>query len=77
MIPKKNDRVRVLPTKPDGTPHPHAGKTGRVLEVMGLVLGPPRVQVKIDDGLMHAGNIMIVSLGSIEKIEEKDAISND
>lgn len=62
------DRVRVLPTKPDGNPHPHAGKTGRLLELM-LLFGPARAQVKIDQGCEHAGNIMVVSVDSLERID--------
>jgi hypothetical protein len=64
---REYSRVRVLATKPDGSPHPHAGKTGVVLEVMSL-FDPPKAQVKIDPGFEMAGNIMVVSLSSLEKI---------
>jgi hypothetical protein len=30
------ENVRVAPTKPDGTPHPNAGKTGKVRKVLPL-----------------------------------------
>lgn len=64
---RKGDHVRVLPTKPNGEPHPHAGKTGVVFEVMAL-FPPAKAQVKIDEGHEQAGNIMVVSLSSLEKI---------
>lgn len=65
--------VRVIHTKPDGkTPHPHAGKTGAVIELMGVYLtGPdwnPRAQVRIDQGQEQAGNVMVVSLTCLERI---------
>lgn len=70
---KVNDHVKVGRFKPDGrTPHPHAGKTGVVVDLMGVYLtGPnwaPRAQVKIDPGQPEAGNIMIVSLKCLERI---------
>ena len=64
------NRVRVGPAKPDGTPHPHAGKTGVILEIMGLFLElqRPRAQVRIDPGFPDAGNIMVVSLSCLERL---------
>jgi hypothetical protein len=72
MIIKVGDRVRVGPEKPNGEPHPQAGKTGVVRELMGVLLTgpgwPPRAQVTIDAGFPDAGNIMIVSVVCLEKI---------
>ena len=69
----KDVRVRVIATKPDGkTPHPHAGKTGVVTQLMGVYLtGPnwsPRAQVRIDAGFPDEGNIMIVSIACLERL---------
>jgi hypothetical protein len=64
--------VRVLPAKPDGSPHPHAGKTGKVTEFLGVVLTgedwPARAMVKIDEGCERAGHTMIVTLPCLERI---------
>ncbi|MFZ1918426.1 MAG: hypothetical protein WAU58_12690 [Terriglobales bacterium] len=58
------ENVRVSPTKPDGTPHPSAGKTGRVRKL--LPLGAQMravVEVESDD-------FIIVSVESLEVLHE-------
>jgi hypothetical protein len=51
-------------------PHPHAGKTGIITELLGVRLTgpgwPPRAMIRIDVGYKDAGNIMIVSLKYLE-----------
>ena len=49
-------------------PHPHAGKTGVVTEVLGVYvrISRPRAVVRIDDGQQDAGNFMVVSLDFLE-----------
>jgi hypothetical protein len=74
---KEGDHVRVL-TKPvfipsrtaNPAPHPHAGKTGIITELLGVrvAIGQPRAMVKIDEGQEHAGNIMIVALEFLELV---------
>jgi hypothetical protein len=61
---KKGDHVRIRPTKPNGEPHPHAGKTGTVTEAWIIA---DRLTVKVDAGIEPQGYI-IVSRGSAEKI---------
>ena len=48
--------VRVGPTRPDGRPHPHAGKTGRITRFLNLYsdpywLGLPSVMIQLDPGI--------------------------
>ena len=64
-------RVRVLPVKPNGEPHPQAGKTGTVIELMGVYtsLFSPTAQVRVDKGIEPQG-VIVVGLGSLETIEE-------
>lgn len=64
----KGKRVRVGSTKPDGTPHPQAGKTGVVQEVH-LTVGPyPTVHILIDAEFLQVGTIAIVSIESLEAV---------
>ena len=65
-----NDHVLVLPTTANGQPHPHAGKTGIVTELMGIhtQLFNPVAHVRIDPHCDFGGNIMIVGLASLERI---------
>jgi hypothetical protein len=69
---KKGTRVRIGPLKPNGEAHPHAGKTGVVIELMGVFLSgpdwPPRAQVKLDGDQPQGGHIAIVSLVCLEKL---------
>jgi hypothetical protein len=62
---KKGDHVRITVTKPDGTPHPHAGKTGLIAEVFSLV---PRVTVLLDRGQELGGTYAVVSSLCVEKV---------
>ena len=67
---KVGDHVRVTTklSRPFGK-HPHAGKTGIIIELIGVHLtGPfwPRAMVKIDVGHPDAGNTMVVSLKYLE-----------
>jgi hypothetical protein len=64
---RAGDHVRVGPTKPDGTPHPQAGKTGKILEVMGI-FPPAKAQIVVDPGIEPQG-IIVVTLTSLERIE--------
>lgn len=80
MTFKKGDRVRVT-TKLVELPnrdllqhvgldrHPHAGKTGVILDFDGLFIAKPNgptAHIKIDAGFADAGNIMIVSVKYLE-----------
>ena len=60
-----NGRCRVIEQMENG-PHPHGGKTGRILEILGVWLAgkenPPRAMVKLDDG----SGIAVVSLKYLE-----------
>lgn len=60
---KKGDKVRIKATKPDGSPHPHAGKTGVATEVW---LTMPRVTVLLDPGQEQGGTYAIVSRECVE-----------
>lgn len=68
--------IRVLPKKPNGEDHPHAGKTGVITELLGVfVTGPgwaARAMVKIDAGFPEAGNFMVVGFGSMELLDGGD-----
>jgi hypothetical protein len=66
--------VKVGPTHPDGTPHPHAGKTGRITKLMNWYsdpywLGLPSALIKLDLGIEPQGFIW-VSLASLEALPE-------
>lgn len=62
---KKGDRVRITATKPDGSPHPHAGKSGVVFEVFQFV---PRVTVLLDKDQELGGTYAVVSRQCVELI---------
>jgi hypothetical protein len=64
---KKGDRVRISATKPDGSPHPHAGKTGTVSEVFSLI---PRVTILLDHGQEQGGTFAVVSRSCAEPLVE-------
>ena len=62
--------VKVRPTRPDGKPHPHAGKTGRITRFRNCFTdqywpGPPSAMVRLDSGIEPQGFIC-VSLGCLE-----------
>ena len=70
--------VKVGPTRPDGKPHPHAGKTGRITKFIDeftdfdLLLNgdpywccPPSAMIKLDAGIKPQGFIW-VSLECLE-----------
>jgi hypothetical protein len=62
---KKGDHVRITETKPDGTAHPHAGKTGIIAEVFQIV---PRVTVLLDRGQELGGTYAVVSSSCVEPV---------
>lgn len=64
---KLGTHVRIGPSKPDGAPHPHAGKTGVIEEIMGIHTGlfTPRAHVRVDPGIEPQG-IIVVSLQCLE-----------
>ena len=56
--------VRVGPTRPDGRPHPHAGKTGRITRFINLYsdpywLGLPSAMIQLDPGITLRGFIWV------------------
>jgi hypothetical protein len=55
--------VRVVPIKPDGTPHPSAGKTGRVRKVLHLGTQMHAV-VEVDN------DFIVVSVESLEILQQ-------
>ncbi|MFZ0773155.1 MAG: hypothetical protein WCA49_04630 [Candidatus Sulfotelmatobacter sp.] len=55
--------VRVGPTKPDGTPHPSAGKTGRVWDVLPLG-AQMRAVVEVEN------DFILVSVESLESLQQ-------
>jgi hypothetical protein len=62
--------VKVGPTRPDGKPHPHAGKTGRIARFINAFTnpdwdGPPCAVIHLDSGIESQGFIR-VSLESLE-----------
>jgi hypothetical protein len=62
--------VKVGPTRPDGRPHPHAGKTGRITRFIDALTNPdwdaPRcASIELDRGIEPHGFIR-VSLESLE-----------
>jgi curved DNA-binding protein CbpA len=72
----KVDRVhvRVGPTRPDGRPHPHAGKTGRITRFINLYsdpywLGLPSAMIQVDPGIRPRGFIW-VSIKCLEVLPE-------
>ena len=66
--------VKVGPNRPDGKPHPHAGKTGRITKFIDAYtdpywLGPPSAMIKLDSGIEPQGFIW-VSLESLEALPD-------
>jgi curved DNA-binding protein CbpA len=66
--------VRIGPTRPDGRPHPHAGKTGRITRFINLYsdpywLGPPSAMIQLDPGIRPRGFIW-VSIKCLEVLPE-------
>jgi curved DNA-binding protein CbpA len=66
--------VRVGPTRPDGRPHPHAGKTGRITRFINLYsdpywLGLPSAMIQLDPGITLRGFIW-VSIKCLEVLPE-------
>ena len=56
--------VKVGPTRPDGKPHPHACKTGRITKFIDIFsdpywLGLPSALVKVDWGIEPQGFIWV------------------
>jgi curved DNA-binding protein CbpA len=56
--------VRVGPTRLDGTPHPHAGKTGRIKRFINLYsdpywLGLPSAMIQLDPKIKPPGFIWV------------------
>lgn len=63
-------RVKVGDIRPDGKPHPHAGKTGTITRLISVYsdpywLGPPSAMIRIDSGIKPRGFIW-VSLASLQ-----------
>jgi hypothetical protein len=64
--------VKVGLTRPDGSPHPHAGKTGRITKFADAYadwLGLPSAMIKLDSGIEPRGFIW-VSLQCLEALPE-------
>ena len=66
--------VKVGPTRSDGSPHPHAGKTGRITRFMNTYtdpywLGLPSAMIKLDSGIEPRGFIW-VSLECLEALPD-------
>ena len=64
--------VKVGPTRPDGKPHPHAGKTGRVTKFIDAFsepywLGLPSALIKLDSGI-EPQEFIWVSLRCLEAV---------
>jgi hypothetical protein len=64
--------VKVGPTRPDGTPHPHRGRTGRIARFTDAYSEPywrgrPSAMVKLDAGIRPQGFIW-VSLACLEAL---------
>jgi hypothetical protein len=57
---KLGDHVRVKAFR-GIQPHPHAGKTGSVYELLGLYVqaGEPRAMIKLDPGIEPEGFIVV------------------
>jgi hypothetical protein len=67
-------RVKVRPTRPDGKPHPHSGKTGKITRFIDCYScpdwnGPLSAAVKLDAGILPQGFIW-VSLECLEALPE-------
>jgi curved DNA-binding protein CbpA len=66
--------VRVGPTRPDGRPHPHAGKTGRITRFINLYsdpywLGLPSAMIQLDPGI-RPREFIWVSIKCLEVLPE-------
>jgi len=66
--------VKVGPTRQDGKPHPHAGKTGRITRFINIYsdpywLGPPSAMIRLDSEINPRGFIW-VSLANLEVLPE-------
>ena len=57
------ENVKIGPTKPDGTPHPNAGKTGKVRKLLPLD-APMRAVVEVES------DFILVSLESLEALPQ-------
>jgi hypothetical protein len=68
--------VQVGPTRPDGKPHPHAGKTGRITKLIEACSKPyrhtiPSAMVKLDHGFrLWPGRFILVSLECLAALPE-------
>jgi hypothetical protein len=67
--------VKVGPTRPDGKPHPHAGKTGRITKFADAHSEPywpglPSAMIKLDPGIKPQGFIW-VSLQALDALPEE------
>jgi hypothetical protein len=60
------ENVKVGPAKPDGTPHPNAGKTGRVRKLLPLD-AQLRAVVEVEN------DFILVSLESLEALQQSPA----
>jgi hypothetical protein len=82
LVVKETPRIPLLvgvhckvgPTRPDGRPHPHAGKTGRITRFTDLYSDPywrglPSAMIKLDSGIEPQGFIW-VSLQCLEALPE-------
>ena len=70
--------VRVGPTRPDGKPHPHAGRTGRITKFSYMYPEwhvPPCAAVKLDSGIWPRSFIW-VSLQCLEVLPENARDAN-
>jgi hypothetical protein len=70
-------RVKIGPTRPDGTPHPHARKSGWIAKFMNrysepYYLGLPSAMIKLDSRSEHQGYIW-VSLVCLEVLPDNAA----
>lgn len=62
--------IKVGPTRPDGKPHPHAGKTGRIARLINIYsdpywLGPPTAMIALDSRV-NPQRFIWVSFTSLE-----------
>jgi hypothetical protein len=60
------EEVKVGPTKPDGTPHPNAGKTGRVRKLLPLDF-QMRAVIEVEN------DFILVSVESLEALQQPRA----
>jgi len=75
-------RVKVGPTRPDGKPHPHAGKTGWIMRFINdqdldpCRLGPASAMIRLDSGIKRREFIW-VSLASLEVLPESAPVLSE